>query len=58
MQIGIITFHDTVNYGATLQAVATYKAISKLENQNVEIIDYRCKSIDIRELPKGTCAPG
>ena len=52
MQIGIITFHDTVNYGATLQAVATYKAISKLENQNVEIIDYRCKSIDIRELPK------
>lgn len=49
--IGIFTFHDTTNFGATLQAVATYKALEELGVKS-EIINYHCKQIDIRELPQ------
>lgn len=38
-KIGLITFHDTANYGAALQAYATINIISKL-GFNVEIINY------------------
>ena len=49
-KVGILTFHDTTNFGATLQAVATYYAIRDL-GYDVEIIDYRCNEIDRREIP-------
>lgn len=38
-KIGIITFHNTANYGAALQAYATFKIISEL-HENTEIVDY------------------
>jgi len=40
MKIGILTFHHTTNYGATLQAYALYKTIAS-QGHDVEIIDYR-----------------
>ncbi|MDJ0733593.1 MAG: polysaccharide pyruvyl transferase family protein [Nostocaceae cyanobacterium] len=40
MKVGIITFHHTVNFGATLQAYALWKTIKSL-GHDVEIIDYR-----------------
>lgn len=39
MKIGILTFHETSNYGAAFQAYATQKAIQSL-NYSPEIIDY------------------
>ena len=42
MKIGIITFHHTTNYGATLQAYALSKALERW-GHTVEIIDYRPK---------------
>jgi polysaccharide pyruvyl transferase WcaK-like protein len=40
MKIGILTFHHTTNYGATLQAYGLWKTI-KSEGHDVEFIDYR-----------------
>ncbi|MDJ0900333.1 MAG: polysaccharide pyruvyl transferase family protein [Xenococcus sp. MO_188.B8] len=40
MKVGILTFHHTTNYGATLQAYALWKII-KQYGHDVEIIDYR-----------------
>lgn len=50
MKVGILTFHDTTNFGAVLQAVATYKVIAEM-GYDTEIIDYHCQSIDAREVP-------
>ena len=50
-KIGLLTFHDTTNFGAILQAVATYKAIKKL-GYEVEIINYHNEFIDEREIPE------
>jgi len=50
VKIGILTFHDTTNFGAVLQAVATYKAVESL-GEACEIINYHCRKIDERELP-------
>lgn len=43
--IGILTLHNAINYGATLQALALQKYIEEL-GVNVEIIDYRNKHIE------------
>lgn len=40
MNIGILTFHHTTNYGATLQAYALQHYLKKLGHE-VELIDYR-----------------
>lgn len=40
MKLGIITFHHTTNFGATLQAYGLWKVI-KDKGYDVEIIDYR-----------------
>ncbi len=40
MKIGILTFHDTTNFGSTLQAFALEYAIYRL-NYNCEIINYQ-----------------
>ncbi|MCM1262177.1 MAG: polysaccharide pyruvyl transferase family protein [Butyrivibrio sp.] len=50
-KIGLITFHDTTNFGATLQTVGLYKAIKEL-GLEIEIINYHCAEIDRREIPK------
>jgi polysaccharide pyruvyl transferase WcaK-like protein len=44
MKVGIITFHHTPNYGATLQTYALSK-ILKCWGHDVEIIDYQPKKI-------------
>jgi len=48
--IGILTFHDTNNFGAILQAYATYQVIKNM-GYDVEIIDYKCREIAKREVP-------
>lgn len=40
MKVGILTFHNTINYGATLQAFALYKTVKKIAGNDVEIINY------------------
>lgn len=50
-KIGILTFHDTTNFGAILQAVATYKVVAAL-GFDCEIINYHNKNIDKREVPE------
>lgn len=47
-KIGLLTMHDTINYGSLLQTFATYAAIEKL-GYEVEVIDYKCKAIYERE---------
>ena len=45
MKIGIITFHNTNNFGAALQAYALQYYLVK-NKYNVEFINYRLKEID------------
>lgn len=47
-KIGLVTIHDTVNYGSLLQAFSTYRAIESL-GYDVELIDYKCEKIQKRE---------
>ena len=51
-KIGIITFHDTTNFGSFLQTYGLYKAISGC-GFTCEIIDYKCEAIEKKELPLG-----
>lgn len=41
MKVGILTFHDALNYGAVLQAYALQSYLSEIRNNKVEIINYR-----------------
>lgn len=56
MNIGIMTIFRTGNYGATLQAYATWKAINENNLGEAEIINYCCDGIkgkiDIKFLRK------
>lgn len=47
MKIGILTYHDTTNYGAALQAYALERKIQDL-GYDVEIIDYKCEAVTNR----------
>lgn len=49
MKIGILTFHNTMNYGSFLQALGMYNALIEL-GHNCEIIDYECKAIEDSEF--------
>lgn len=40
MNIGILTFHRPINYGAFLQSFSLSSHLAKEPNFNVEIIDY------------------
>lgn len=48
MNIGILTFHDTNNFGSYLQTYGLYKKIVDL-GYECEVIDYQCKAIIERE---------
>lgn len=50
-KIGISTFHDTMNYGAMLQAVSLCRVVREA-GYDCEIIDYDCQNIDKRKLPR------
>ena len=45
MKVGIITFHQAINYGAVLQTYALCKALEKLGVQ-AEIINYRSQKLE------------
>lgn len=45
MKIGVLTFHNAINYGAILQTYATQRYFERLGHE-INIIDYRNKSID------------
>lgn len=47
MKIGTLTYHDTTNYGAVLQAYALQNKIQDL-GYDCEIIDYKCDTITKR----------
>lgn len=47
-KIGILTFQNTLNYGAVLQALALEMKIKQLGG-NCEIINYHCMNIELRE---------
>ena len=49
-KIGLITFHDTNNFGSYLQTYGLYKKITDL-GFYCEVIDYQCRSIIDREIP-------
>ena len=51
MKCGIMTYQDTTNYGALLQAFATQRAFADLKIET-ELIDYKCENIAKRELPE------
>lgn len=47
MRIGILTFHQSVNNGAVMQAYSLSKRLKKeYPNDDIEIINYRKKSVD------------
>ena len=48
MKIGILTFQNTLNYGALLQNYALQKKIEEY-NKECETIDYICKAVEERE---------
>jgi len=46
--VGILTYQNTLNYGAMLQCYALYEVLRSL-GTNPEIIDYTCDAIDQSE---------
>ncbi len=50
-RIGLLTIHHTTNFGSALQTYALYMALKEIAN-SVEIIDYRCRAVENRELLK------
>lgn len=47
MKVGILTYHKSINYGAFLQCYSLAKALSKLPEIDVEVIDYDSRKADI-----------
>lgn len=45
MRVGILTYHNAINYGAVLQAYALQQVIKKL-GVECDIIDYACPAVD------------
>lgn len=46
MKIGILTYHNAVNYGAVLQAYALQRFLKKNTGEQVQIIDYRSPGVE------------
>ena len=53
VRIGLITIHHTTNFGSALQTYALYTALKEIAS-GVEIIDYRCRAVEDRELLRWT----
>lgn len=47
-RIGLLTIHDTINFGSQLQTFSLYKAVESL-GHDVCLIDYKCEAISNRE---------
>ena len=50
MRIGILTFHNTPNFGAVLQTYALCTFIRNIGYEDCRVIDYSCRNIISREL--------
>lgn len=50
MKAGIITFHDTLNYGASLQCYALQKKLNSM-GVDTDVIDYKCSWFNKRYSP-------
>ena len=51
MKIGILTYHHVINDGAVLQTLGHLNSLRELfPDARVEVIDYRYRTIEIREL--------
>ena len=50
VKLGLLTIHNTQNYGSLLQTYSTYKALDKL-GLDIDLIDYRNDAITKREKP-------
>lgn len=48
MKIGVLTYHDTTNYGAILQEYALIKELNTY-NCECEAIQYKCEAVENRE---------
>ncbi len=46
--IGLLTIHDTLNFGSMLQTYSLYKAVESL-GTDLRLIDYQCEAIARRE---------
>lgn len=49
-KVGLITFHDTTNFGSFLQTLGLYRTIVSL-GYDCKVIDYKCERIADVELP-------
>lgn len=47
-RVGILTFQNTMNFGAMLQCYGLYRTIEGL-GYDVEVIDYACRKVESRE---------
>ena len=47
-KVGILTFQNTLNYGALFQSYALYEVVSEL-GYDTEVIDYHCPAIEMNE---------
>lgn len=47
-RIGLLTIHNTINFGSQLQMLSLYKAIEKIGGK-VSLVDYKCEAIAARE---------
>ena len=50
-KVGLITFHDTTNFGSLLQTYGLYRKVNEL-GYYCEVVDYQCRNIVERELPQ------
>ncbi len=46
MKIGILTFHNAINYGGALQAYALQKFLNETKGIEAEVIDYHSPSVE------------
>ena len=46
MKLGILTFHNAINYGGVLQAYALQKCLNKIDGIEAEVIDYRSPAVN------------
>ena len=49
-RIGLLTFHDTTNFGALLQTFGLYRKLNDL-GYDCKILNYQCANIIKREIP-------
>ena len=58
-KIGILTFHNALNYGAVLQCYALQHYLQE-KGHDVEVIDYRARSLKSRKSSsaKRSCTAG